>query len=85
MNKKSRSNSRRKKLYSTILNDSARKVKYLPKFKESYNQMVDRIEKERKVNKIERSEELLNESKLPTRMKIAEIRVQRKSEQFRQK
>lgn len=47
--------------------------------------MVDRIEKERKVNKIERSEELLSESKLPTRMKIAEIRIQRKSEQFRQK
>lgn len=47
--------------------------------------MVERIDKERKSNKIERSEELLNESKLPTRMKIAEIRVQRKSEQFRQK
>lgn len=47
--------------------------------------MVDRIEKERKVNKIERSEELLSESKLPSRMKIAIIREQRKSEQFRQK
>jgi len=47
--------------------------------------MVDRIEKERKINTSERSEELIKTSKLPLRMQEADQRDQCRTDQYRQK